>query len=298
VGLFERAASGDGKALARLTTLVENDDPATLAALDALGDPPQSPYVIGLTGPPGAGKSTLINSLLPHLASFRKIAVLLVDPSSQITGGAVLGDRVRMLDWGDDRVFVRSQATRGQEGGLSPSTSAMIDLFAHLSFDLVLIETVGVGQDGVDIRAVCDTTIVVQSPNAGDAVQSLKAGILEIADLYVVTKADLAGSHNTVRDLGVMIQLADYAADDWIPRVIPVSAQDQRGFDQLAAGLADHRPAGKQRNFQDRRRWETRKRATTAIRKAVSAGDADDGSRAKRIHSALSAALASIEQPG
>jgi LAO/AO transport system kinase len=298
VGLFERAASGDGKALARLTTLVENDDPATLAALDALGDPPQSPYVVGLTGPPGAGKSTLINSLLPHLASFRKIAVLLVDPSSQITGGAVLGDRVRMLDWGDDRVFVRSQATRGQEGGLSPSTSAMIDLFAHLSFDLVLIETVGVGQDGVDIRAVCDTTIVVQSPNAGDAVQSLKAGILEIADLYVVTKADLAGSHNTVRDLGVMIQLAGYAADDWIPRVIPVSAQDQRGFDQLAAGLADHRPAGKQRNSQDRRRWETRKRATTAIRKAVSAGDADDGSRAERIHSALSAALASIEQPG
>src|SRR6478609_4655249 len=121
MGLFKRAKAGDGKALARLTTLIENDDPATLDALDALGAPTQSPYVIGLTGPPGAGKSTLINELLPHLSSFQKIAVLLVDPSSQISGGAVLGDRVRMLEWGDDRIYVRSQATRGQEGGLSPS---------------------------------------------------------------------------------------------------------------------------------------------------------------------------------
>jgi LAO/AO transport system ATPase len=300
MGLFDRARSGDQAALARLATLIENDRPDAIAALDALGPPRQPVHVVGITGPPGAGKSSLINHLLAELRTGgERIAVLLIDPSSQVSGGAVLGDRVRMLSWGDSNLFVRSQATRGQEGGLAPSTATLIDLFAHMGFDLVLIETVGVGQDGIDIRAVCDTTVVVQAPHLGDSIQALKAGILEIADIFVVTKADLPGAQQVVRDLNAMLHLLALGESEWSIPVVPVSATEETGFSALAEKIAAHRARLACTQESDRRasrlRWEITKRATARIAataRSLPAEAWNDGhTRGERTKALLAAAL-------
>ncbi|HQY30281.1 MAG TPA: GTP-binding protein [Thermomicrobiales bacterium] len=298
MGLFERARAGEGQALARLASLLENDDRATLAALDALGVPEKHPHVIGLTGPPGAGKSSLINVLLPELARCEgRIAVLLIDPSSQATGGAVLGDRVRMLEWGDQRIYIRSQATRGQEGGLAPSTGALIDLFAHLGFDQVLIETVGVGQDGIDIRAVAQTTVVIQSPHAGDGVQALKAGILEIADIFVVSKADLPGAHGTVRDLNAMLHLIENPPGTWVTPVVAVSANEGTGVKELAEAIAGHRAQTGPGDRSQRLNWETEKRAAAVVRRIVRTGLPASLDRRERLKHVFRMALTETEQP-
>jgi GTPase len=274
MGLFDRARSGDQAALARIATLIENDRPDAIAALDALRQSERPVHVVGITGPPGSGKSSLINHLLAELRTDgERIAVLLVDPSSQASGGAVLGDRVRMLSWGDPDLFVRSQATRGQEGGLAPSTATLIDLFAQMGFSLVLVETVGVGQDGIDIRAVCDTTIVVQAPHLGDSIQALKAGILEIADIFVVTKSDLPGAHQVVRDLNAMLHLIAQGESEWRVPVVPVSSTEESGFGALAEKIAEHRSWLACHLSTDRRasrlRWEITKRATARIVRAA-----------------------------
>jgi LAO/AO transport system kinase len=295
MGLLDQARAGDQRALARLATLIENDDRGAIVALDSLGMPTGEVYVLGITGSPGAGKSSLINCLLPELQKGdQRIAVLLVDPSSQISGGAVLGDRIRMLERGGPNMFVRSQATRGQEGGLAPSTATLIDLFGHVGFDLALIETVGVGQDGIDIRAVCDTTVVVQSPHQGDSVQSLKAGILEIADIFAVTKADLPGAQQVVRDLNAMIHLTGATADGWSPPVVAVSSTNGTGFQELTTQIARHRTHVKVQPPVDRRatrlRWEITKRATTRLTEAVRRRQAEwdvEQSREARIRAVL-----------
>jgi LAO/AO transport system kinase len=239
----------------------------------------------------------LINHLLTELRqTSKRIAVLLVDPSSQTTGGAVLGDRVRMLAWGDPDVFVRSQATRGQEGGLAPSTATLIDLFAHMDFDLVLIETVGVGQDGIDIRSVCDTTIVVQSPHLGDSIQALKAGILEIADIFVVTKADLPGARQVARDLNAMLRMSHPVNANWVVPVVPVSAVDKTGFATLSAKITAHGKYLAEISESERResrvRWEITKRAVGCIRVASQQTDAwmRTGSREDQVRALLDAA--------
>jgi LAO/AO transport system kinase len=298
MGLFDRAIAGDQSALARIATLVENDNQEAIAALEALGSPERAAHVVGITGPPGVGKSSLINRLLAELRKDNtRIAVLLVDPSSQATGGAVLGDRVRMLAWGDPDVFVRSQASRGQEGGLAPSTATLIDLFVHMGFDLVLIETVGVGQDAIDIRTVCDTTIVLQSPHLGDSVQALKAGILEIADIFVVTKSDLAGARQAVRDLNAMLHMSPLAEGGWTIPVISISSTEETGFEALASKIAAHREYQSSHPEIDSRsarlRWEITKRAfgrvATASRQTESWINA--GTRDARTRALLEAAL-------
>jgi LAO/AO transport system kinase len=301
MGLVERARAGDQGALARLATLIENDHADAIAALDALGTPEREVHVVGITGPPGAGKSSLINRLLGELsAEAGRIAVLLVDPSSQVSGGAVLGDRIRMLEWGGPDLFVRSQATRGQEGGLAPSTTTLIDLFAHAGFDLALIETVGVGQDAIDVRAVCDTTIVVQSPHQGDSVQSLKAGILEVADIFAVTKSDLAGAQQVVRDLNAMIHLTGEESGAWTPPVIAVSSTENTGVGDLVKQIAEHRRFLSGQFSVDRRvsrlRWEVTKRATARLTEAVR-HQADWGgeiSREARVQRVLEAATGKV----
>lgn len=242
MGLIERAIAGDRRALSRLTSILERGDDEADEVMAALPAHPAIAHVIGLTGPPGAGKSSIINRLVE--ASREQgdaIAVLLVDPSSPFTGGAVLGDRVRLDERPDDRVFVRSVASRGWEGGLAPGIAFMLRLFAAAGFGTIVVESVGVGQDAVDIRQLVDTVVVVQVPNLGDTVQTLKAGILEIADIYVVNKADLPGSRTTLRELNALLRLAPIPEDRFDPAVVAVSAKDGIGFDGLAAAVERHR---------------------------------------------------------
>lgn len=302
MGLFDDALAGNQQALARVSTLIENDDPRALAMVDAVPAPEKAPRVIGITGPPGAGKSSLINLLIGELrATGERVAVLLVDPSSRTTGGAVLGDRVRMLAWGDPDVFVRSQATRGQEGGLAPSTATLVDFYGLAGYTTVVIETVGVGQDGIDIRQVCDTTVVVQTPHQGDSVQSLKAGILEIADIFVVSKADLPAAHQTVRDLNSMLHLADRQPETWTIPVVAVSATEGTGMSTLMLELGRHasfiesHPEAHTREA-SRRSWEITKRAVAAVQKSARGRSLPTGaSRSELVARVLDEARASLD---
>jgi LAO/AO transport system kinase len=305
MGLLERAREGDQRALSRLCSLIETNNHAAIEALDALGDPPDDVQIVGISGPPGVGKSTLINLLLEKLRDVgQQIAVLLVDPSSAVSGGAVLGDRIRMLDRSGADVFVRSQASRGQLGGLAPSTATLIDLFAHAGFGRIIIETVGVGQDAIDIRSLCTTSVVVQSPNLGDSVQSLKAGILETADIFAVAKADIPGAHAVIRDLNSMLQLAHPPSEGWQIPVIAVSSKDKRGIAELARSIRLHgqsqSPVSRDSMREQRWRWETLKRAEASLAHATGRLDTRSvgvqATRSYRVKALLQAALAENER--
>jgi LAO/AO transport system ATPase/phenylacetic acid degradation protein PaaD len=237
--------SGDRRTIARLLSRIERGElsPPEVRRMFAahLGA-----HIVGLTGAPGAGKSTLVHALLGELlARGQKVAVIAVDPSSPISGGAVLGDRVRMGTHGDHpNVFIRSVASRGHLGGLADSTEAMVDLLDAAGFDTVLVETVGAGQSEVEIMRVADTRIVACPPGLGDNVQSIKAGILEIADVLVVTKGDLPGAESTARDLRDMLHLRARGADGaWKVPVVTASAPQSQGITELADQVTAHATA-------------------------------------------------------
>lgn len=203
--LLKQMQQGDIKSLARIISLVENEQPGYETLLQSL--PAGSAKIIGITGPPGAGKSTLVDALISQLAeSGKKIAVLCVDPSSPFNLGAVLGDRIRMSDWyTHPNVFIRSLATRGSMGGLHPKIIEITDLLKTFGFDLIIVETVGVGQSEIEIAGLADVTVVVMVPEAGDEVQTMKAGLMEIADVFVVNKADRPDADVFVRNLRLML---------------------------------------------------------------------------------------------
>ena len=213
--LASAVLGGDRLALARLLTQIENDAPAGMLVLGELFPHTGKAHLVGVTGAPGTGKSSLVNQLALHYRrppdgkAPQRVAILAVDPSSPFTGGAILGDRVRMRDLaGDPGVFIRSMAARGSLGGLAPATAGLAQVFDAAGFDLILIETVGAGQAEVDIARLAHTTLVVEAPGLGDDIQAIKAGILEIADILVVNKADRPGVDNTERALRNMLQLA------------------------------------------------------------------------------------------
>lgn len=205
--LAEAAVHGDRRALARLLTAVENRTPVAEAALRRLYPQAGRAHLVGITGPPGAGKSTLVAALIGELRSRgRSVAVIAVDPSSPITGGALLGDRVRMQAYAGDRdVFIRSMASRGHAGGLASSSGAAAAVLDACGFDLILVETVGTGQAEVEVAAAADTTVVLEAPEMGDEVQAIKAGLLEVADLVVVNKGDRPGAQRTAAQLRAML---------------------------------------------------------------------------------------------
>ncbi len=236
----------DRRALARAISRLERGEAQADELIREIGGEPGRAHVVGITGAPGAGKSTLVHALLGALLEMgQRIAVVAVDPSSPLTGGAVLGDRVRMGQHGSHPdVFIRSVASRGHLGGLSAQTRGIVDLLDAAGFDTVIVETVGAGQSEVEILQVADTRIVACPPGLGDHIQSIKAGILEIADVLVVSKADLPGADATARDLRDMLHLrAAGAPGAWQVPVLGVSAVDGKGVPELLAALGAHRAA-------------------------------------------------------
>jgi LAO/AO transport system kinase len=243
-GLVDAVRDGDRGALARLLSIVETGGDDARAAMTALPvSAADRAWTVGITGAPGAGKSTLTAALVRHLrAAGARIGVLAVDPSSPFTGGAILGDRVRMHDHTTDPdVFIRSMATRGHLGGLARAVPQAIRVLAAAGFEWIVVETVGVGQVEVAIAGTADTTLVVVNPGWGDGVQAAKAGLLEIGDVFVVNKADRDGVAATVHDLQAMLELA--GAREWRPPVLATVATDDRGVDALVDAISSHRSA-------------------------------------------------------
>ncbi len=250
--LGDAALAGDRRALARLLTAVENRTPVAEAALRRLYPMAGSAHLVGITGPPGAGKSTLVAALIGEIRrAGRAVGVVAVDPSSPITGGALLGDRVRMQEYAGDRdVFIRSMASRGHAGGLAPMTVAAAAVLDAAGFDIVFIETVGAGQSEVEIAAAADTTVVLEAPEMGDEIQAIKAGLLEVADLVVVNKGDRPGAQRTASQLRAMLSATTLAVrdDDQRPRpkrpeVLVTTASTGDGVPGLVEALERHRRA-------------------------------------------------------
>jgi LAO/AO transport system kinase len=239
--LVERFRSGDVRALARAISLIERRDPAIRALEESLGDPGRGPGVAGFTGAPGTGKSTLVDAAVALLRKQEKsVAVLATDPNSPFTGGAILGDRIRMQRHAlDPKVFIRSMGARGHLGGLSLAAREAIRLLGAFGFDEVILETVGVGQSELEVAAVADTTVVVLTPNLGDSVQMIKAGILEIADVFAVNKADIEGYARVVAELRTMLNMGPKGA--WKPPIIATVATRQEGIEQLWEAVLAHR---------------------------------------------------------
>jgi len=283
VDIAEKVLEGNRYALSRVLSQIENDTPEGRKALAALFPYTGKAHLIGVTGAPGTGKSTLVNRLAyfyrhPPEGEPKTVAIVAVDPSSPFTGGAILGDRIRMRDLtGDKGVFIRSMASRGALGGLARATAGVVQALDAAGFDIIFIETVGAGQAEVDIARLAHTTLVVEAPGLGDDVQAIKAGILEIADILVVNKADRPGAISTERVLIEMLKLAhptretithhgrvmkvevppDATGDSegWIPPVVKTVATENKGIDELAAAIARHREY-----LQKTGEWEKRDR--------------------------------------
>ncbi|TMF27220.1 MAG: methylmalonyl Co-A mutase-associated GTPase MeaB [Chloroflexi bacterium] len=239
--LVARARAGDKRSLARLVSVVENDDPGAAEILRTLYADTGRAQVVGVTGPPGGGKSTLVNNLAgAYRERSSRVAVVAVDPSSPFSGGAILGDRIRMRErFLDEGIFIRSMASRGHAGGLARATARVVNVLNALGTDVVLVETVGVGQEEVDVIGVADTVCLVTVPGLGDDIQAIKAGILEIADVLVVNKADRPGADETVRDLAQMLSLAK--DHPWKPPIIRTSARSGEGTRELVDAIEKHR---------------------------------------------------------
>ena len=268
--LVARARAGDKRSLARLVSVVENDDPGAAEILRTLYADTGRAQVVGVTGPPGGGKSTLVNNLAgAYRERSSRVAVVAVDPSSPFSGGAILGDRIRMRErFLDEGIFIRSMASRGHAGGLARATARVVNVLDALGTDVVLVETVGVGQEEVDVIGVADTVCLVTVPGLGDDIQAIKAGILEIADVLVVNKADRPGADETVRDLAQMLSLAK--DHPWKPPIIRTSARSGEGTRELVDAIEKHRAwsAGSGEQVR-RRRAAARVEVETLLREAL-----------------------------
>ena len=241
--IVDRLLSGDRRALARVVTLIENNAPEARPILAQLHAHGGHAHIVGLTGSPGAGKSTLVMQLARELRRReQRIGIVAVDPSSPFTGGAILGDRIRMQELaGDPNVFIRSMASRGSLGGLAGATRDVVRALDAAGFDTILIETVGAGQAEVEIVRAAQTVIVVTVPGMGDDIQAIKAGILEIADIFVVNKADRPGADQTSAELRMLLSLDEQRHDrQWRVPIIKTSATSGEGIAALADSLADH----------------------------------------------------------
>ncbi len=273
VGLAERILKGETRAAARLMRDADDRAPSAIEELKKLYPHTGKAYILGVTGSPGVGKSTLVDKLIGAFrAEGKTVGVLAVDPTSPFTGGAILGDRIRMQSHATDPgVFIRSVATRGALGGLSRSTSAMVHILDAMGWDIVLIETVGVGQDEVEVFKTAHTAVVVTVPGMGDDVQAIKAGILEIADIFVINKADHEGSDRTVAEITMMLDLNEYAEGAWRPPVLKAQAVVNQGVDEILEAIEGHRAhLGTGEGFEKRREERIKREFLEILRETLS----------------------------
>lgn len=261
--LIERALQGEVRAAARLMTALESDPQAVPGIMAEVYPRAGRAHVIGVTGPPGAGKSSLVDKLAAALrAAGQTVGIVAVDPSSPFSGGAILGDRIRMQDrFADAGVFIRSMASRGQPGGLAKASQNVVALMAASGKDVVLVETVGVGQEEIDVIRVADTTLVVMVPGLGDAVQTMKAGLLEVADVFVVNKADRDGADRLFKDLSLMVHTG-MQEGKWSPPVLKTVATDDKGTREVLDKASEHLAFVRQSGEYEQRR---RQAATAEI---------------------------------
>jgi LAO/AO transport system kinase len=241
--LSAKILDGDRRSVARGITIVENDNSSTAELIKELYPHTGKAYRVGITGPPGAGKSTITNQLTKYFRkSNKKIGIIAVDPTSPFTGGALLGDRVRMTDVGSDpSVFIRSMATRGSLGGLSRKAVDAADILDAAGFDIIIFETVGVGQSELDIANAADTTIVVLVPESGDSIQAMKAGLMEIADFFVVNKSDRPGAEQAIVALKTILMMKNISHESWFPEIIKSVASENKGIEEISTAIWNHR---------------------------------------------------------
>jgi LAO/AO transport system kinase len=259
---IEQLHSGDPRALARAISTVENHHPGWVELLKQLFPQTGHALTIGLTGAPGAGKSTLVDQLAKHYRrENRTIGIIAVDPTSPYTGGAILGDRIRMQEhFSDPGIYIRSMATRGSLGGLARTTADVAMVLDASGRDIVMIETVGVGQDEIDVVRVADITVVILVPGMGDDVQTIKAGIMEIADIFVINKSDREGAERVEREIRALQSLA-MRGDNWTPPIVKTVATEAKGITDLAAEIREYQSYLQKENLLRQRRiqnWETR----------------------------------------
>jgi LAO/AO transport system kinase len=274
--IVERLLNGDRRALARMVTLIESEAPASHRYLAELHQHAGNAHIVGVTGAPGAGKSTLVTRMVRELRKKdAKVGVVAIDPSSPFSGGAILGDRIRMMELaGDPNVFIRSMASRGNLGGLSASTRDVVRAMDAAGYDPIIIETVGTGQAEVEVMRTAQTVLVVVAPGMGDDIQAIKAGILEIADIFVVSKADKPSADQTVAELSMLLSLdSNRRGAGWRIPIVKTSSLKEQGIEQLINAIRQHRQYLRESNtFADRAQRQVRSELQALILHAV--GDA------------------------